>query len=134
MKERIIYSDGEAYYWVEKFNQWVLYSSKITCVLILETFKGLKPTPKHMCCHRDDDRSNNHIDNLYWGTPKENLEDRTRNGHANGYAPNKCDHFDNEDIIELISMGLSQTEIAEMYGVSKSTINSRLTKHLKACV
>ena len=50
------------------------------CVLILETFKGPKPRSDYECCHKDDDRSNNHIDNLYWGTRGNNIEDAWENG------------------------------------------------------
>jgi len=35
-----------------------------------------------LVCHRDGDRSNNHIDNLYWGTAKDNAADRERHGRT----------------------------------------------------
>jgi hypothetical protein len=34
-------------------------------------------------CHRDDNRYNNHLDNLYWGTPWQNKQDAKRNGRTN---------------------------------------------------
>jgi len=50
--------------------------------LMLETFIG--PRPKGFyALHRDDNKTNNRIDNLYWGTPKENMADMTRNGKRN---------------------------------------------------
>jgi hypothetical protein len=48
--------------------------------LVLEAFEGPKPHPKLEACHRDDDRTNNHISNLYWGTSKQNKADARRNG------------------------------------------------------
>jgi hypothetical protein len=48
--------------------------------LICETFNGPKPDPSLICCHRDDDHSNNTPSNLYWGTKKQNTEDAIRNG------------------------------------------------------
>jgi hypothetical protein len=33
-----------------------------------------------LVCHKDDDPSNNHVDNLYWGTKSSNLVDAYRNG------------------------------------------------------
>jgi len=48
-------------------------------VLVLETFVG--PRPRGMwALHHDDDEWNNAVDNLYWGTPKQNVADAVRNG------------------------------------------------------
>lgn len=40
------------------------------------------PNPYNLSfvCHKDGDPSNNHADNLYWGTPKQNQQDRYRHG------------------------------------------------------
>lgn len=50
--------------------------------LVLETFIGPCPDGKE-CCHRDDDTTNNHISNVYWGTYSENMMDREINDKAN---------------------------------------------------
>ncbi len=34
--------------------------------------------------HKDDNKDNNHIDNLYLGTQKQNAKDRAKNGHNVG--------------------------------------------------
>ena len=53
--------------------------------LLLETFVG--PCPKGMeCRHLDDNKSNNSLDNLIWGTHIENCADRIKNG--NDYRTN----------------------------------------------
>lgn len=47
--------------------------------LVLEAFVG--PCPLGMqCCHWDDNPLNNKLSNLRWGTGKENMADRKRNG------------------------------------------------------
>jgi hypothetical protein len=46
--------------------------------LMLETFCGPRPEG-WQALHRDDDRLNWHIDNLYWGTPFDNHLDRIDN-------------------------------------------------------
>lgn len=48
--------------------------------LVLETFVGPRPAPGMHGCHRDDDRDNNRLTNLYWGTPSENAKDAVGNG------------------------------------------------------
>ena len=53
--------------------------------LVLETFVG--PCPKgHQCLHLDDNPRNNKLDNLKWGTPKENHSTINRTGEHNGRA------------------------------------------------
>ena len=38
-------------------------------------------------CHKDNDPSNNSIDNLYWGTQKHNMQQMSKDGRAsNQYA------------------------------------------------
>jgi hypothetical protein len=47
--------------------------------LVLLAFVG--PPPRNTeCCHKDDDPLNNSIDNIYWGTRRENITDAQRNG------------------------------------------------------
>lgn len=50
--------------------------------LVLMAFVG--PWPEgHVCCHWDDDPTNNHLSNLRWGTISDNANDRVRNGNHN---------------------------------------------------
>jgi hypothetical protein len=50
---------------------------------VLLAFRG-PPEPGQICRHRDDNPAHNHLDNLVWGTKKENAEDRERNAiHKN---------------------------------------------------
>lgn len=36
------------------------------------------PYNKPCVCHKDNDKSNNHYKNLYWGTHKENMEQKPK--------------------------------------------------------
>lgn len=48
--------------------------------LVLEAFVG--PRPEGMYgCHNDGDPSNNHVSNLRWDSPSENMHDRVRHGN-----------------------------------------------------
>lgn len=58
--------------------------------LVLETFVGPRPEglnsigrPTIGCCHYDDNRANNRLDNLRWGNASDNKKDAIRNGIAN---------------------------------------------------
>lgn len=54
--------------------------------LVLEAFVGPKPEGTG-CLHRNDDPSDNRLENLYWGTPAENARDRILNGKQKFGAP-----------------------------------------------
>lgn len=57
--------------------------------LVLETFVG--PRPEGLVgCHRDDDPANNRLENLYWGTQKQNVGDAIASGrHASAVVAAK---------------------------------------------
>lgn len=58
-------------------------------ILVLEAFVG--PRPGGMfALHRDDNKRNNHLSNLYWGTSSQNGHDRVRNGRHNGARKTHC--------------------------------------------
>ena len=55
--------------------------------LVLEAFVGPPPNSKSLGLHGDDDKLNNHLSNLRWGTYSDNGHDAVRNGkHALGSA------------------------------------------------
>lgn len=110
---------------VRKRRRW-----KKTCVLVLETFVG--PRPHGQCCrHLDDDRMNNRLDNLAWGTRRENAEDSRRNGRilAGERHPNAVL---NDSIVRLILRlrrdGMGTTEIANHLCLNESTIGNITAK------
>jgi len=50
-------------------------------VLVATAFHGARPQGMH-ACHVDGDSSNNAASNLYWGTPKQNAQDKAKHGTA----------------------------------------------------
>ncbi len=48
-------------------------------VLVLETFIGPRPDGMYGC-HRDDNQHDNGLENLYWGTARQNARDAVNNG------------------------------------------------------
>lgn len=58
-------------------------------VLVLEAF--VSPRPEGMLAlHRDDDKLNNHVENLYWGTYSDNMHDAVKNGTHAGASRDEC--------------------------------------------
>jgi hypothetical protein len=50
--------------------------------LVLETFAGPRPSPRHEGAHRDGDKGNNALTNLRWKTPRQNARDKRAHGTA----------------------------------------------------
>ena len=58
-------------------------------ILVLEAFVG--PRPEGQCgLHWDDDRSNNSVENLRWGTRADNAADLVRNGNHGQARKTHC--------------------------------------------
>lgn len=61
--------------------------------LVCMAFKGDPPEGKPYACHLDGNRFNNASSNLYWGSPSDNMYDRTRHGtHHNSKTHCKYGH------------------------------------------
>lgn len=97
--------------------------------LVLETFVG--PCPKGKECRHFPDRNpaNNRLDNIQWGTPSQNAEDKRIHGtilegEANPSA--KLTKSDIEKIHQKYKRGHSQDAIAAQFGVTQGTIGNIL--------
>ena len=87
------------------------------------------PHNKEQVNHIDRDKLNNKVENLEWVTAREN----TLHARANGYNPNnngeknpqsKLTNKDVYDIVEMLSDGVLQQEIADLYGVCHQAISN----------
>jgi hypothetical protein len=85
--------------------------------LVLLTFLG--PCPPGMeCLHGDGDPANNRLDNLRWGTHKENVADTRRHGRK----PTKLTEADVREIRRLRAAGMHLKAIGARFGVSHVTV------------
>lgn len=90
-----------------------------------------------LVCHINDNKEDNRLENLRWGTNKDNFEDSVRNntyrkdkslGSKNGKS--KLNENDVIEIKRLLSLSVSQTKIAKQFDVTKSCI-SAINKKIK---
>lgn len=104
---------------------------KISCRihrLILEAFVG--PCPEGMeARHLDNDPTNNRLDNLCWGTPKENTEDRRRHGTMAIGERIGCAKLTAKDIgriYDLYEEGHMIKEIGDIFSIDHSSTSKIL--------
>ena len=101
------------------------------CRLVLETYKGLPPEGME-CCHLDGNPQNNHIDNLYWGTPKQNTDDRERHGKTIKGENSHFTDLTNEQAEELIR-DIEKYKGVHGYRITlakKHNVSIRMIKHI----
>lgn len=94
--------------------------------LVLEAFRGPCPEGEE-CLHADGDPTNNRLDNLKWGTRKENGEDMVRHGTACKGERSGRAKLTEAQVLEIVAMagdGITQTVLACIYGVSPGNIQA----------
>lgn len=118
----------------------VMFSGDRKCYsvhrVVYETFNG--SIPKGMLvCHKNDIPSDNRIENLYVGTPQDNINDSIRNGTKARGSKIGGSKLTDELVKEILSLKDKTriTDIANMFNVSKSTIcdifKNRTWKHIE---
>lgn len=95
--------------------------------LIMEEFGPPMPFPDAIVRHRDDNKDNNTLDNLVWGTQSDNFADAVRNDRMtasmgeNHYLA-KLSYEKAAYIREAINAGVSMGTLARKFGVHTGTI------------
>lgn len=96
--------------------------------LVLEAFVGLRDAVNDLVArHLDGNVMNNNLDNLQWGTRKENIADSVRHGTfkpppitQGSYSPGA--KLTEEDVIRIKESNNGYAEIGREYGVTEGTI------------
>lgn len=99
--------------------------AKLVHHLVLEAFIGPRP-PGMEGAHRNGNKRDNRIENLYWATPKQNGEDNARLGVSKGELHDMAKLTD--DAVRYIrASGMRRDVLADMFKVSKTTIQRVLS-------
>lgn len=95
--------------------------------------KTFVPNPENKPCinHKDENRKNNHADNLEWVTQKENANYGTRNKRSGDKHGKRVIQFDLNG--KEIRRWISAAEAGRHYGRSRITIGGACRKHGKCC-
>jgi hypothetical protein len=85
------------------------------------TFNGPSPSPDHMVCHRNDIKTDNTPQNLYWGTAADNAKDRVRNSFLNN----------SDTPVTRTSMRYGPPSLRQLKQMQKNAMTYRLGKELE---
>lgn len=106
--------------------------------LVLEAFVGPCPAGCE-CLHRNGDESDNQVDNLRWGTRKENIDDQFRHQTFCLGERSPKSKLTEEQVLEirrLLDAGVFHKDIAKKFGIGMTRIsyirNNKAWKHLCA--
>lgn len=94
--------------------------------LVIEAFIGLCPKGKE-CLHKDGNPKNNNVDNLRWGTRKENCNDTIRHGRTTLGEKNPRAKLKRSQVVIIkkeLAKNISTKKLGERFNVSKNTIES----------
>lgn len=93
------------------------------------TFLGEKPSPMHQVRHLDGNKKNNKVENLAWGTPKENCQDRILHGvQARGRQTVSNWKLTDLEVCEIRHLAnhtnMKQKDIGKLYGIVQGQVSS----------
>lgn len=126
--------------WKRKRGHWevrLIYDGKLRTrlvhQLVLEVWGEPRKSKEYETRHLDDNKDNNHISNLVWGTHQENMADCIRNGkrpvcYGSSHKGSKLVESDIYEIFRMFKAGSTRTEIASLFKVSRAKISQILTK------
>ena len=101
--------------------------------LMLETFVKSRPAGLQ-CRHLDGNKLNNRLDNLCWGTPKENQTDRIVHGtdsRGTTHGKSKLQEEQVRVIFHAYHDGYyTQREIAEAFGIAQTEVSAIANKKI----
>jgi hypothetical protein len=97
--------------------------------MVCEAFNGPSPSPdRNIVCHRNDVKTDNRAENLYWGTEAENSSDAVRNGTATTFRTGTkppttvlTEELVREMRSQRAKLRTPYSALGKQYGVDKST-------------
>lgn len=103
---------------------------------VLFTLVGPPPFVGAQLCHRDDNHRNNEVENLYWGTAKQNAADREKNGLTPRGDTHGMSKVTDESAVSIylavVVGGRSQASVAAEFGVDQGTVSRVCRRTVRA--
>ena len=97
-------------------------STKIFVHRLVATVYVPNPKNKPCVCHKDNDRTNNRVENLYWGTYKENTQQCIQDGRFKPGGRDILDEFSINCLLYEYNLGKPRSILKKKFGISDSAI------------
>ena len=95
--------------------------------LMARTYLGPRPSKKHLVRHLDGNSLNDSVDNLAWGTHKQNMEDLRKHRAERASLTNDLKASIRQDVKKMCDEGIESAEdlipLTEKHNVAFSTVN-----------
>jgi hypothetical protein len=95
---------------------------KLVHRLVAEAFLD-KPDEKDLVCHKDGDRTNNRLENLYWGDYQDNWNDTVNQGMSLKGTKHPKNKLTEKQVLEIYSSNKSIRKLAKEYNIHQSTVS-----------
>lgn len=90
--------------------------------IMAAVFMGEQPSPRHEVRHLNDNKLDNRLENLAWGTPSQNLLDAFRNGRRErGRGKSGLNETTVRYMRRAVAVGISVRKTARVFRVPEST-------------
>ena len=106
--------------------------------VIAITFIAVHDSQKNLVLHKDGNKANNNVSNLYWGDTSDNVQDAIKHGTWVVGSKNGRAKINEDQALEIharLKAGESGTDISKDYDVSKYLIsrikNGKAWRHVK---
>lgn len=107
--------------------------NKLVHNLVLELFVGPRPEGC-LAAHKNDIKTDNRLENLYWATRSENAKDAIRNGKfpmERKHGNCKLSNSDVAEIFRLFDSGMKKRHIANKFGVKENTVGGIINRNMR---
>lgn len=115
--------NGNGYYRIGLYKDGIKYERRLNRLVAMVYI----PNPDNLpcVCHKNNNRTNNRVENLYWGTYKEN------NGRFKPGGRDILDEFSINCLLYEYNLGKPRSTLKKKFGVSDSSITRIINTHGK---
>jgi len=99
--------------------------SRSVHTIVLETFGGSRPE-RMQCRHLNGDAADNRLENLAWGTARENSDDARRHGTLPRGERHGCAKITEKDVVEIrrrAIAGEKQMDLGRSFGITQAAVS-----------
>jgi Mor family transcriptional regulator len=111
---------GNGYYRIGLYKEGIKYERRLNRLVAMVYIPNPDNLP--LVCHKDNDRTNNRVENLYWGTYKENTQQCIQDGRFKPGGRDILDEFSINCLLYEYNLGKPWSILKKKFGISDSAI------------